>query len=167
MVAKRKFEDLLCWQKARESANMVYDLATQTAFVTDPALRIQVTRAAGSIMHNIAEGCDAGSDAEFVRFLKMARRSANEVQSQLYLASDRKYISEIQRQKAYQLALEVKRLINGLIGYLGKQRSDHGRRLGEMPAEFIVRQNDADNTQEHLLNPLLQHTEQQSLPNDQ
>ncbi len=46
-------------------------------------------------MHNIAEGFDSGSDPEFVRFLKMARRSASEIQSELYLALDRKYISEM------------------------------------------------------------------------
>ncbi len=69
-------------------------------------------------MHNIAEGFDSGTDPEFARFLKMSRRSASEVQSQLYLALDRCYITEYQRQTAHNLATEVKRLINGLIGYL-------------------------------------------------
>ncbi|GAB4505530.1 MAG: hypothetical protein Fur0043_25260 [Anaerolineales bacterium] len=44
-------------------------------------------------MHNIAEGFEAGFNAEFIRFLKMARRSASEMQSELYLALDRKYIN--------------------------------------------------------------------------
>ena len=69
-------------------------------------------------MHNIAEGFDAGSDAEFIRFLKMARRSASEVQSQLYLALDRSYITEAERIRTDELATEVKKLINGLISYL-------------------------------------------------
>ena len=59
-------------------------------------------------MHNIAEGFDAGSDMEFIRFLKYARRSASEVQPQLYLAVDRKYITKEQMQLAYQQADEVK-----------------------------------------------------------
>jgi len=45
-------------------------------------------------MHNIAEGFESGSDPEFVRFLKFSRRSASEVQSGLYLALDRGYISQ-------------------------------------------------------------------------
>ena len=45
-------------------------------------------------MHNIAEGFDSGYDAEFSRFLKTARSSASEVQSQLYLALDAGYITE-------------------------------------------------------------------------
>jgi len=69
-------------------------------------------------MHNIAEGFDAGSDLEFIRFLKMARRSASEVQSQLYLALDRSYITEDERKRTDETAIEVKKLINGLISYL-------------------------------------------------
>ena len=71
-------------------------------------------------MHNIAEGFESGSDPEFVRFLKMARCSAGEVQSQLYLALDISYLAEDERQKAYTLATEVKRLINGMMTYLRK-----------------------------------------------
>jgi len=77
-------------------------------------------RAAGSTMHNIVEGFDAGTNPEFIRFLRMARRSASEVQSQLYLALDRHYITEDELKEAYNLATEVKKLINGMIGYLQK-----------------------------------------------
>jgi len=69
-------------------------------------------------MHNIVEGFDAGTNPEFIRFLRMARRSASEVQSQLYLALDRHYITEDELRKAYNIATEVKKLINGMIGYL-------------------------------------------------
>jgi four helix bundle protein len=72
-------------------------------------------------MHNIAEGFDAGTRAEFVRFLKIARRSASEVQSELYLELDRKYITQAELTSAYGLATEAKRLINGMIAYLRKR----------------------------------------------
>jgi len=117
-----KFEDLDCWKKARESANLIYDLTNQRSFEKDFRLRDQTRDAAGSVMHNIAEGFEAGSDAEFVRFLKISRRSASEVQSELYLALDRKYITIVQLQTAYNNGTEVKRLINGLIGYLRRNK---------------------------------------------
>jgi len=117
-----KFEDLDCWKKARELANLVYDLTNQRSFEKDFQLRDQMRDASGSVMHNIAEGFDAGSDAEFIRFLKISRRSASEVQSQLYLALDRKYITTNQLQTAYNKATEVKRLINGLIAYLRRNK---------------------------------------------
>jgi four helix bundle protein len=116
----RRFEDLQSWQKARELVNAVYDLTQAQGFSRDFELRSQIQRAAGSTMHNIAEGFDAGSDAEFIRFLKFSRRSASEVQSQLYLAFDRKYISEDDLKRVYDIATEVKKLINGFIAYLRK-----------------------------------------------
>jgi len=69
-------------------------------------------------MHNIAEGFDAGYDPEFARFLKMARRSAAEDQSELYLALDAGYITQEELKQAYDLAVESKKLINGMLKYL-------------------------------------------------
>ena len=80
----------------------------------------QIQDAASSVMHNIAEGFDAGTNPEFIRLLKMSRRSASEVQSELYLALDRKYLIQDERTAAYNLATETKRLINGMIGFLRK-----------------------------------------------
>ena len=57
-------------------------------------------------MHNIAEGFDAGCDTEFVRFLKLARRSATEVQSEAYLAMDRGYMIQEEFQTIYDKATE-------------------------------------------------------------
>ena len=122
MTKIEHFEDLKSWQKARRLANQVYDLTMGDAFARDFELRNQIRRAAGSVMHNIVEGFDAGSDAEFSRFLRMARRSASEVQSQLYLALDRNYITREDMQSAYALADETKKLINGLLAYLRKPK---------------------------------------------
>ena len=118
MAKIERFEDVKSWQKARVLANSVYTLTSKPNFNRDFRLRDQIQGAAGSVMHNIAEGFDAGSDAEFIRFLKYARRSASEVQSQLYLALDQGYIVQADMQKTYDLATEVKRLVNGLIAYL-------------------------------------------------
>jgi four helix bundle protein len=120
MTKIERFEDLQSWQKARQLTNVVYDLTEHARFVKDLRLCSQIQGAASSVMHNIAEGFDSGSNPEFIRFLKIARRSASEVQSELYLALDRKYISGEDLERAYNLALESKRLINGMIAYLRK-----------------------------------------------
>ncbi len=101
MAKIERFEDLQTWQKARALANAVYDLTGTASFSKDLRLRSQIQDAAGSVMHNIAEGFDAGSSPEFARFLKIARRSASEVQSELYLALDRQYLNPGQLQQAY------------------------------------------------------------------
>jgi four helix bundle protein len=118
----QRFEDLQAWQKARQLTNVIDNLALGPKFANDFYLRDQIRRAASSVMHNIAEGFDSGSGPEFIRFLKMARRSASEVQSELYQALDRKYITAEEHQRAYNLAEEVKRLINGLIVHLRNRK---------------------------------------------
>ncbi len=117
-----RFEDLQSWQKARQLDNAVYELTRRPTFAKDFQLRDQILDAAGSVMHNIAEGFDAGTRAEFIRFLKIARRSSSEVQSELYLALDQKYITAEQLKSTYDLATEAKRLINGMIAYLRKKQ---------------------------------------------
>jgi four helix bundle protein len=121
MTTIKNFEELESWKKARELAGYVYALTRKEKFSRDFGLSNQIQRAAGSAMHNIAEGFEAGYDTEFVRFLKMARRSAGEVQSELYLALDALYITEDELKKAYDLAVESKKLINGMIAYLTKR----------------------------------------------
>ena len=118
-----RFEDLQAWQHARILANMVYDAADQGRFAKDFKLKDQICDAAGSVMHNCAEGFDSGFDNEFVVFLKYARRSASEVQSESYLALDRKYIDELTFRQIYDKATETKKIINALIAYLRKSKS--------------------------------------------
>lgn len=118
MTTIKNFEDLDSWKKARQLAGFVYELTRKEKFTRDFGLKDQIQRAAGSVMHNIAEGFDSGTDPEFVRFLKMARRSASEVQSELYLALDCQYVNQEELNKGYALAVDVKKLINGLMTYL-------------------------------------------------
>ena len=120
MTTIKNFEDLKAWKKARELAGCVDTLTRKQKFAHDFGLCNQIQEAAGSMMHNIAEGFESGYDPEFVRFLKMARRSAGEVQSELYLALDADFITQDELKKAYDLAVDVKKLINGMISYLNK-----------------------------------------------
>ncbi len=118
MGTVKNFEDLQAWQKTRSLAGYVYELTRKEKFSRDWALCNQIRDAAGSVMHNIAEGFESGYDPEFTRFLKMARRSADEVQSEFYLALDANYISDEELEKGCDLAVETKKPINGLIKYL-------------------------------------------------
>ncbi len=83
-----RFENIEAWQLARELTQKVYRLTKKPGFAKDYGLKKQVQDAAGSSMHNIAEGFDAESNAEFIRFLRYAKRSYTEVQSELYVALD-------------------------------------------------------------------------------
>lgn len=99
MSTVKNFEDLQSWQKARSLTGYIYELTRKEKISRDRGLCNQIREAAGSVMHNIAEGFEAGYDPEFARFLKMARRSAAEVQSELYLAFDNEYITNEELKK--------------------------------------------------------------------
>ena len=123
MATIQKFEDLRVWQKARELAKEVYTVSGRGGFAKDFSLRDQIRDAAGSVMHITAEGFDSGYDKEFIRFLRMARRSATEVQSELYIALDQRYITPTDFTRIYDMAEDCKRSINSLITYLKRERA--------------------------------------------
>ena len=100
----KSFEELPCWQKARELSRAVFAIINQGKFQRDFSLKDQIWRAAGSVMDNISEGFDDGGRKEFVKFLGYSQRSCGEVQSQLYRAMDCKYISGEQFEQIYELA---------------------------------------------------------------
>lgn len=93
MATFKKFEEIHAWQKAWLVTSMIYEVTTENNFAKDFGLRDQIRRASVSIMANIAEGHGRRSDKEFANFLNMARGSASEVQSHLYIALDMKYIN--------------------------------------------------------------------------
>ncbi len=115
-----RFEDIEAWQLARELARKVYRLTKKPSFTKDFGLKSQIQDAAGSSMHNIAEGFDSETNAEFIRFLRYAKRSCTEVQSELYLALDEEYISADEFKDVYEQARRTRAAIYGFIKYLKK-----------------------------------------------
>jgi four helix bundle protein len=117
-VKYKRFEELPCWNKARELCQAVFELTNQGEFRRSFTLRDQILKAAGSVMDNIAEGFDDGSTREFIRFLGYPQRSCSEVQSQLYRALDSKYITQARFDQVYQIASECRKQIKGFRKYL-------------------------------------------------
>jgi four helix bundle protein len=76
------FEDIEAWQLARELTEKVYLLTKKTRFAKDCELKRQIQDAAGSTMHNIADGFDSETNGEFMRFFRYANRSYTEDQSE-------------------------------------------------------------------------------------
>jgi len=112
-----KFEDIEAWKLARELALKVYKLTKNDCFSRDFGLKKQIQDAAGSSMHNIAEGFDAETNREFIRFLRYAKRSCTEVQSELYLALDQLYVTKTEFKDAYEHAGRTRAAIRGFIKY--------------------------------------------------
>ena len=112
------FEDIEAWKLARELAGKVYAVTRKEKFSKDYALKDQIQRAASSVMHNIAEGFDAETTPEFIRFLRYSKRSCSEVQSELYLGLDQNYIDKAEFQDIYNHTSRTRAAIFCFINYL-------------------------------------------------
>lgn len=122
MMEKRvtNFENLECWKEARVLVKMIYQATSERPFSKDFGLKDQIQRASVSVMANIAEGFDAFSKAEFVRFLGYASRSSIEVRSHLFAALDLGYINEPAFNELMPQAKKCTAMIKAFIKYLNK-----------------------------------------------
>lgn len=122
MAKIEKFEDLKCWQAARELVKMVYVACEDGKFIKDFDTKSQIRRAALSTMNNIAEGFGRASDKEFIRFLEIAQSSAMEVKSITYVLIDLNYLSEDKIMEISKKAEETKSITLALIRYLRNKK---------------------------------------------
>ena len=82
------FEDLDSWQYAREMVSKIYDLTRNEPLCRDFGICTQLQRASVSIMSNLAEGFERAHIPEKSQFYNIARGSAAEVRSLLYVIED-------------------------------------------------------------------------------
>jgi four helix bundle protein len=118
----KSFEELPVWQKARELVNYVYTLTRQEAFSKDFSLVDQIRRSSTSVMYNISEGFERGSNTEFIQFLYISKGSAGETRTQFYVAFDQNYITPGEFKKGLLLCKDVSGQLSGLIEYLKGSR---------------------------------------------
>lgn len=102
---------------------MVYRMSGNGEFGKDFGLRDQIRRASVSVMSNIAEGFEGGSDKDFQRFLYMAKGSAGEVRSQLFVALELGYLTAEAFSDLRTKAEEASKAFSGFISYLTTEGS--------------------------------------------
>jgi four helix bundle protein len=107
-----RFEDIIAWQKAELLAIEVYNYFNNSK---DFGFREQIQRAAVSIMNNIAEGFERGTNKEFIHFLFIAKGSCAEVRSMLHLARKLEKVDELKHSELLIQAEEISKIISGLI----------------------------------------------------
>ena len=106
---ERGIENLYIWQEARTFVNAIYKMM---ATCKDWGFKDQIQRASVSIMNNIAEGSESGSDAKFINFLNIAKGSCSEVRSMLYLCEDLSFCTPEER---IELHTQLKKISTGIV----------------------------------------------------
>ncbi len=115
------------WKTARLLTHKIYMTSNQHGFERDWTLKDQIRRATISIMANIAEGSERGSNKEFVHFLDYSISSCAEVKSHLYIALDMKYLDSLLFTELIDQINSISRQIRCLQKYL-RQNDDHPTR---------------------------------------
>jgi len=111
-MSYHSFEDLRVWKKARRLAVDIYQTFKSCR---DWGLKDQITRSAVSVASNIAEGAERGSDKDFSRFLKIAKGSAAELRTQIYIAAETGILADGQKQQLVAETKQVSSMLQSLI----------------------------------------------------
>jgi four helix bundle protein len=113
------YKDLIAWKKAITLVNSIYDMTETFPSKELYGLSNQLRRAAVSVPSNIAEGQTHFTRPEFKRFLRMAKGSLAEIETQVIIAGNREYIQKEALESALKDIDELSRIIAGLISSLG------------------------------------------------
>ena len=117
------YRDLIVWQRAIDLTDVVHEITRSFPKDERFALTNQMERSAASIPSNIAEGHGRRHLREYLNHLSMARGSLMELETQLTIATRRRYVSVEDQQRAFDLSGEVGRLLGGLVRALKKRLS--------------------------------------------
>jgi len=121
----QRFEDLRCWQAARQLVKLVFLAARTGELARDFETKYQLKKAALSSMNNIAEGFGRYGKKDSIKFYNISQSSALEVKSMLYVLFDLNYLTEDKIQEIKLKADETRNLTLAFIKYLGSaQGSD-------------------------------------------
>jgi four helix bundle protein len=122
MTRFNNIEEMEVWQKSRRLTNEIYRVTRNAPLSKDFLLCNQIRKTAISIPSNIAEGFERDGNKEFLQFLSIAKGSAGELKSQLYITVDQKYISETEFTGLMIQLADVANMIGGLMKYLRQSK---------------------------------------------
>lgn len=111
----RNFREYKVWQDAVDFATLVYEVTAKLPWFEKKGLCDQLQRAVVSISSNIAEGAGRPTDADFAHFLDQSLGSANEVETQLLISRNLKYIAENQYDELMSGLTSIQKQLTGLI----------------------------------------------------
>jgi len=118
------YKDLIAWQKGMQLVSAIYDATDSFPQHEVYGLTSQLRRAAVSIPSNIAEGQAHYTNREFIRFLRHARGSLAEIETQILIAQDRGYLQKAVADKLIRQSDELGRVLSGLINSMKKLEAE-------------------------------------------
>lgn len=115
MATINYFTDLVVWKFSHSLVLEIYRLLQTFPNYEQFALSDQMRRSAVSITSNIAEGFSRKGKKEKQQFYYLSKGSLTELQNQLILSKDLKYLSVDTFSKLFESSMEIHKMLNGLI----------------------------------------------------
>ena len=112
------FRNLQVWKKSHEFTLKIYKLSQSFPKEETYGLTSQLRRASTSIPTNIAEGCVKNTNPEYSRFLYISLGSMAELETQLIIATNLKYISSSKYELIINDLTDIRKMLSGLIKYV-------------------------------------------------
>jgi four helix bundle protein len=122
-MAFHSFEELDVWKKSCKLAVLVYRALQDSR---DFSLKDQMQRAVVSIPSNIAEGSERGGK-DFERFLRIAKGSAAELRTQVYIAARTGLIADEMMKVWIGELKEISRMLTGLTASIKRRTRKDGK----------------------------------------
>jgi four helix bundle protein len=110
----QNYKDLVVWQKGIALAKAIYQLTSGFPSEEKFGLVSQMRRAAVSIPSNVAEGQARHTTGEFIQFISHAEGSTAELETQLILSVELKFVVKEQTTNEFILLDDIRRMLNGL-----------------------------------------------------
>lgn len=120
----KTYRDLVVWQKAMSLVTELYKTTNNFPQNEIYGLTGQIRRCSVSIPSNIAEGYGRNSVTEYIRFLRIAAGSLYELQTQLEISLNLKYLGKIDFEKLFESSREIERMLCSLIRKLNGKKAD-------------------------------------------
>ena len=114
----KSFQELKVWSKAIDLTVLVYELTAAFPRQEIYGLTSQMRRASVSVASNIAEGSARGTKRDFRQFVKLARGSNCELQTQLIITRRLGFGEQEKRDQVEALSNEIGKMLSGLSQYL-------------------------------------------------
>ncbi len=118
----RDFHELKVWAKAHRLVVSIYEVTQHFPSEERFGLTQQIRRTAVSIPSNLADGCGRNTEPEMARFLDIASGSASELDYQILLARDLRYLDEDNYQKLAHQVQEVRRMLYAFMKTMAPER---------------------------------------------
>jgi four helix bundle protein len=121
-VKAHRFEDLGCWQEARELAKIVNEFMNEANYKKDYPLNGLILNRTVSVMGAIAAGFNSPSNRDVLKFFGDAINELASLQSSLYVILDLAYIDQNMFNRLYRQIQKTRKLLDDDCDYLKKKK---------------------------------------------